>query len=172
MHHRTHIHLDNQTVEERKERRENIKDKIDEIKCIKDCIESDEKKLEKVKCVKECLKEDELEVEGVELSEEVDWVKKGGVTNVKNQGQCGSCWSFSTTGALEGVFYIQNGDLESFSEQELVDCDKLGNGGNNHGCNGGLMDSAFEWIINKKGLCSEDDYPYESGTTQKRGECR
>ena len=107
-----------------------------------------------------------------DIASSINWIEKGAVTDVKDQGQCGSCWSFSTTGALEGVFYIQNGDLESFSEQELVDCDKLGNGGNNHGCNGGLMDSAFEWIINKKGLCSEDDYPYESGTTQKRGECR
>lgn len=107
-----------------------------------------------------------------DIASNVNWVEKGAVTDVKDQGQCGSCWSFSTTGALEGAFYIQNGNLESFSEQELVDCDKLGNGGSNHGCNGGLMDTAFEWIINKKGLCSEHDYPYESGTTQKRGDCR
>ena len=157
--------------EERKERRENIKDKIDEIKCIKDCIESDEKKLEKVKCVKECLKEDELEVEGVELSEEVDWVKKGGVTNVKNQGQCGSCWSFSTTGALEGAYFVKYGILKSFSEQQLVDCDNRKNGGKDMGCNGGLMDNAFSWIEKNGGLCYEEDYKYVSGETRAAEVC-
>lgn len=105
------------------------------------------------------------------LSDSVNWVEKGAVTHVKDQGQCGSCWSFSTTGALEGIYYISNGKLVSFSEQELVDCDKLGNGGRDHGCNGGLMDNAFNWIINQDGLCSEDDYPYFSGTTKDRGEC-
>jgi C1A family cysteine protease len=157
--------------EERKERRENIKDKIDEIKCIKDCIEGDEKKLEKVKCVKECLKEDELEVEGVELSEEVDWVKKGGVTNVKNQGQCGSCWSFSTTGALEGAYFVKYGILKSFSEQQLVDCDNRKNGGKDMGCNGGLMDNAFSWIEKNGGLCYEEDYKYVSGETRTAEVC-
>jgi C1A family cysteine protease len=82
---------------------------------------------------------------------------------VKDQGQCGSCWSFSTTGALEGAYGIKYGKLLSFSEQQLVDCDNLKNGGKDHGCNGGLMDNAFDWIHKNNGLCQESDYPYVSG---------
>uniref|UniRef100_A0A6C0BRL7 Peptidase C1A papain C-terminal domain-containing protein n=1 Tax=viral metagenome TaxID=1070528 RepID=A0A6C0BRL7_9ZZZZ len=108
----------------------------------------------------------------ISYGDSINWVEKGAVTPVKDQGQCGSCWSFSTTGALEGIYYIENKDLVSFSEQELVDCDKLGNGGKDHGCNGGLMDNAFSWIIDHKGLCSEKDYSYFSGTTKDRGECK
>lgn len=102
----------------------------------------------------------------------IDWVANGAVTPVKNQGQCGSCWSFSTTGALEGAYYISHGTLESFSEQQLVDCDNLKNGGKDHGCNGGLMDNAFDWIGGNQGLCSESDYPYTSGTTTTAGSCQ
>ena len=101
----------------------------------------------------------------------INWVEKGAVTPVKDQGQCGSCWSFSTTGALEGIYAIITGELTSFSEQQLVDCDTLRNGGRDHGCNGGLMDNAFDWISSNGGLCTEAEYPYVSGTTKKAGTC-
>lgn len=111
------------------------------------------------------------------LAESVDWVKAGAVTSVKDQGQCGSCWSFSTTGALEGAFYIRHGrqKLVTFSEQQLVDCDNRKNRqvpGKDSGCNGGLMDNAFDWIHRNGGLCNESMYPYVSGTSQKEGECQ
>merc|ERR1719267_198551 len=88
----------------------------------------------------------------------VDWVEKGAVTPVKNQGTCGSCWSFSTTGGLEGAYFLKNNKLVSISEENLVACDTV-----DSGCNGGLMDNAFGWI-KKNGICAEEAYPYTSGT--------
>ena len=105
----------------------------------------------------------------------VDWVQAGAVTPVKDQGQCGSCWSFSATGALEGAFFLTQGVATSFSEQQLVDCDNRKNRqvpGKDSGCNGGLMDNAFDWIQRNGGLCTDAAYPYVSGTTQSTGECR
>jgi len=107
-----------------------------------------------------------------QLPESVNWVSQGAVTPVKDQGQCGSCWSFSTTGALEGAYYITYGKLQFFSEQQLVDCDNFRHGGKDLGCNGGLMDNAFTWIGDNGGLCSEHDYPYVSGETKKSGTCQ
>ena len=90
----------------------------------------------------------------------VNWVEAGAVTPVKDQGQCGSCWSFSSTGALEGEHFIKTGDLLSFSEQQLVSCSKL-----NLGCNGGNQSLAFKyWKTHKAEL--ESTYPYVSGTGQ------
>ena len=105
------------------------------------------------------------------LASSIDWVSAGAVTGVKDQGQCGSCWSFSTTGALEGAYKNKYGTLQSFSEQNLVDCDTLTNGGHDHGCNGGLMDNAFSWVKKNGGLATEASYPYTSGTTKTSGTC-
>jgi KDEL-tailed cysteine endopeptidase len=93
------------------------------------------------------------------LPTSVDWVAAGAVTDVKNQGSCGSCWSFSTTGSLEGAYFLKYGTLKSFSEQELVSCDTT-----DAGCNGGWMDTAFEYVMSNKGLASEADYPYASSS--------
>ncbi|XP_019389474.1 PREDICTED: pro-cathepsin H [Crocodylus porosus] len=94
----------------------------------------------------------------------IDWRKKGNyVTPVKNQGSCGSCWTFSTTGCLESAIAIKTGKLLMLSEQQLVDCAQ---NFNNHGCSGGLPSQAFEYILYNKGLMGEDTYPYraENGT--------
>lgn len=89
------------------------------------------------------------------LPKSLDWVKKGAVTDPKNQGKCGSCWSFSTSGALEGAWKIASGKLISLSEQQLVDCAKNGN----MGCQGGSMDLAFSYL-EKHNVCTEQSYPY------------
>ena len=98
----------------------------------------------------------------------VNWVTAGAVTGVKDQGNCGSCWAFSTTGSLEGAYKLKYGTLKSFSEQELVSCD-TGNG--DMGCNGGLMDYAFNFVKKNGGITTEDAYPYTSGKTGQTGSC-
>ncbi|XP_073273174.1 cysteine protease RD19A-like [Primulina huaijiensis] len=108
-----------------------------------------------------------------DLPTDFDWRDHGAVTPVKNQGTCGSCWSFSTTGALEGANYLATGKLVSLSEQQLVDCDHECDPEEQNacdsGCNGGLMNSALEYTLKSGGLMREDDYPY---TGTDRGSCK
>ncbi|XP_059633638.1 vignain-like [Cornus florida] len=96
------------------------------------------------------------------LPTSVDWRKKGAVNAVKDQGKCGSCWAFSTVVGVEGINQIKTKELVSLSEQELVDCDT-----DNQGCNGGLMENAYEFIKQNGGITTEGTYPYKA----KDGTC-
>lgn len=98
------------------------------------------------------------QISQIETPQSVDWRTQGAVTPVKNQGLCGGCWAFSTTGAVEGIWSISGNPLISLSEQELIDCSS--SYGNN-GCSGGLMDFGFEYIM-ARGITSEDNYPYKA----------
>jgi len=96
------------------------------------------------------------------LPDSVDWRNKGGVTPVKNQGACGSCWAFSAVGALEGLYFAKSGELLSFSEQQIVDCAT-----DNYGCNGGWPAKVFAYTATY-GIETEADYPYSATD----GECK
>jgi len=84
-----------------------------------------------------------------------DWRTKGMVTPVYNQGACGSCWAFSVTENIESMWAIAGNPLEKLSMQQLVDCDR-----NDNGCNGGMPENAFRWVISNGGLDSYSSYPY------------
>ncbi|KAK4480363.1 hypothetical protein RD792_013435 [Penstemon davidsonii] len=112
------------------------------------------------------------EMEVGDLPESFDWRERGAVTEVKMQGTCGSCWAFSTTGAIEGANFIATGKLLNLSEQQLVDCDHSCDAKEktacDDGCSGGLMTNAYKYLINAGGIEEETSYPY----TGKKGECK
>ena len=98
-------------------------------------------------------------IRGIEAPTTVDWRAKGAVTPVKDQGQCGSCWSFSATGSMEGAHFLKTGQLVSLSEEQLINCVNSGS----YDCNsGGDMIEAFKYVISNKGIVSEDSNPYET----------
>ena len=103
-------------------------------------------------------------------SDSLDWRTLGAVTSVKDQGQCGSCWTFSATGAIEGAWAISKSKLIDLSEQELIDC-ATGFSYGSHGCNGGEMEGAFKYLI-EHGQCSLASYPYTSGVSKTGGTCQ
>lgn len=103
---------------------------------------------------------------GISIPDTVDWQKKGMVTAVKNQGSCGSCWTFSTIGALESAHAISGKPLQMLAEQQLVDC--AGGPFKNNGCNGGLPSQAFQYLMWAGGSELETDYKY----TAKDGKCK
>lgn len=98
-----------------------------------------------------------------DLEDAVDWTTRGAVNPIKNQGQCGSCWAFSTVGTLESAYQISAGTLYSLAEQQVVDCDK-----SNSGCSGGWPHSAYDNYLSGVGMCSESSYPYSA----QDGSCR
>lgn len=103
------------------------------------------------------------EWDGSALAKSVDWTTQGAVTPIKDQGQCGGCWAFSATGALEGAQFVATNTLTPLSEQQFLDCDTV-----DSGCNGGLEYQGWDFFqTHKQGICTEASYPY----TGRNGKC-
>jgi C1A family cysteine protease len=103
-------------------------------------------------------------------ADSVNWIDQGAVTPVKDQGQCGSCWAFSTIASLEGAHAIATGELKSFCEEQVVDCAGIRYG--LMGCNGGMQNRAYNYYEAGNDAMLEDDYKYTSGTTKAKGSCQ
>jgi len=95
--------------------------------------------------------------EQADLAASIDWVSKGGVTPVKDQGQCGSCWAFSAMAAVEAIYKINTGKTVNLAEQQLVDCDTSGQSG----CSGGSSRNALDWLRYNP-ACTTSSYPYRA----------
>jgi len=107
------------------------------------------------------------ELDTSDLESDFDWVAQGAVNAIKDQKQCGSCWAFATVANIEGVAKVETGKLQSLSEQQLVDCDRSIFG--DQGCNGGLPENAYKYMINHgMGLELESAYPYKA----RNGQCQ
>jgi len=107
-----------------------------------------------------------LELDGP-LASTVDWRTKGAVTPVKDQGQCGSCWAFSATEAIESFFFLKTQKLVELSPQQITSCDKV-----DGGCNGGWPYRAYNYVKSAGGMELGKDYPYTSGTSGQTGVCK
>ena len=106
------------------------------------------------------------------ILDSLDWRDKDVVSEIRDQGQCGSCWAFSGTSTLESAIAIKEGVLLDLSEQQSVSCATIRNGYSNMGCNGGMYDSMWEFVSDMGGLCLEQDYTYSSGVSTQTGTCK
>ncbi|CAD8076916.1 unnamed protein product [Paramecium sonneborni] len=118
-----------------------------------------------LKVTEEDLNMERVPAKNIKAADKIDWTKEGAVTDIKDQGQCGSCWTFGTTGVLEGFFFTTTGELPNLSEQQLLDCSTFQDF--NLGCNGGLPYRALQYV-KRSGITTEAAYPY----TAVQGSCR
>jgi len=102
-----------------------------------------------------------------ELPDEYDWREHGAVTPVKDQGLCGACWAFAANGDMEGTNFLKTQNLLSLSEQFLTSCDTL-----DKGCSGGMMATAYEWVVTNGGVETETEYPFVSGADGSIPSCK
>jgi cathepsin L len=106
-----------------------------------------------------------------DIPKTLDWRTKGAVSYVKDQGQCGSCWAFSTSGTVEGALAIKNSKMQTLTEQQIIDCSWV-SPYNNLGCDGGDMRSALQYLIDTKGIETESKYPYVDYNGGNKHKCK